>query len=137
MNYITELPKFKDYFEMQDYAEKNNDLELLSLIKTVNKYGDEIPKLIHRVKTNTKQYKKDADIIFTTIHKSKGQTYGNVKLADDTFDISDYFTKKYIFVPVFIKSAKMVSLFARRSKIVMTSLILITFCTISFFFFTL
>lgn len=90
------LNKFKDYFEMQDYAEKNNDLELLSLIKTVNKYGDEIPKLIHRVKTNTKQYKKDADIIFTTIHKSKGQTYGNVKLADDTFDISDYFTKKYI-----------------------------------------
>lgn len=50
--------------------------------------------------------------------------------------IEDYFTKKYIFVPVFIKSAKMVSLFARRSKIVMTSLILITFCTISFFFFT-
>lgn len=50
--------------------------------------------------------------------------------------IEEYFEKKYIFVPVFIKSARMVNVFARRSKIVMSSLILITFCTISVFFFT-
>ena len=50
--------------------------------------------------------------------------------------IEEYFEKKYIFVPVYIKSARMVNVFARRSKIVMSSLILITFCTISVFFFT-
>lgn len=53
-----------------------------------------------------------------------------------SYFIEDYFEKKYIFVPVFIKSAKMVSIFARRTKIVMSSLILITFCAISVFFFT-
>lgn len=54
----------------------------------------------------------------------------------NSFYIEEYFEKKCIFVPVFIKSAKMVSIFARRSKIVMTSLILMTFCAISVFFFT-
>ena len=53
-----------------------------------------------------------------------------------TYHIEDYVEKKYIFIPVFIKSAKMVSIFARRTKIVMSSLILITFCTICVFFFT-
>lgn len=88
--------KFDDYYDMKDYAKDNEDIELLSIISAINKYSDDIPYLINKVKDSEEKDKTKADIIMTTAHKSKGATYTNVLLADDFFDIADYYKKTHI-----------------------------------------
>lgn len=89
--------KFENYRQMEDYAKHNEDIELLSLIRLVEKYGAEIPSIINSIKDNTVNDKDSADILLSTIHKSKGQTYKNVLLSDDHFDINNIFEKKFIY----------------------------------------
>ena len=81
---------------MVEYAEKNEDMELLSLIRTVDKYGSDIPKLVDGIKNSTCKYKNESDIIFTSCHKSKGMTYKNVKLCNDYGSMNDFFNKIFI-----------------------------------------
>ncbi len=89
--------KFKDYYQMLEYAENNNDVEILSLVRVCERYGSRIPDMINRIKNNIVKDKVRADIIFTTIHKSKGQTYKiPIKVSDDIFDLNEYFKDKYI-----------------------------------------
>ena len=90
------LNKFDDYNKMVDYAEKNSDIELLSLIRMVDAYGSRIPRLVDTIKNNTCRSKDNADVIFTTCHRSKGQTYKNVKLCNDYGSVQDFFNKIYI-----------------------------------------
>ena len=99
MGHITKNPilsKFKNYGSMVEYAEKNDDMELLSLIRTVDHYGADIPKLVDGVKNNTCRYKNESDIIFTTCHRAKGQTYQNVKICNDYGSMNDFFNKIFI-----------------------------------------
>ena len=51
----------------------------------------------------------------------------------DFYFIEDYFVKKSFFVPVYIKSAKQINIFTKKTKIVMNSLIFITLILIIFF----
>lgn len=90
------LSKFKNYDSMVEYAEKNEDMELLSLIRTVDKYGSDIPKLVDGIKNNTCKYKNESDIVLTTCHRAKGQTYKNVKLCNDYGSMNDFFNKIFI-----------------------------------------
>lgn len=50
------------------------------------------------------------------------------------YAVENYFIKKRFFVPVYIKSARQINLFAKKTKIVMRSLILIALIFIIFFF---
>lgn len=89
--------KFKDYYQMIEYAESTEDLELLALQKMIYKYGDKIPSIVGGIKNNTTNNKNDAHVIFSTIHRSKGQTYVlPVYISDDHFDIEDIFKQEYI-----------------------------------------
>jgi hypothetical protein len=89
--------KFKDYWQMIDYAKETNDLELLALNRMIEKYGSSIPNIVDGIKYNTVKQKSDADVLFSTIHRSKGQTYSiPVYISDDIFDLSNVFRKEYI-----------------------------------------
>jgi superfamily I DNA/RNA helicase len=89
--------KFKDYSQMVEYAEKSEDLELKAIIRMIDEYGSRIPELINSIKYNTTKDKSKADVIFSTIHKSKGATYTMpVLISDDHFDIENFFTKRFI-----------------------------------------
>lgn len=89
--------KFKNYNQMEKYLEENEDLELLSITRMVEKYGFQIPELVEKVKRNIVNDKSEADVLFTTIHKSKGMTYSiPVLILDDHFDINKFFWNKFI-----------------------------------------
>lgn len=89
--------KFKDYAQMEKYAEKAEDLELKAIIRMIEQYGSRIPNLINSIKNNTVRDKSKADVIFSTIHRAKGQTYSMpVVISDDHFDIENFFTKRFI-----------------------------------------
>ena len=91
------LSKFKDYYEMEDYADKTVDLELLALIRMVKKYDSRIIDIVNGIKNNTVTKKENADIIFSTIHRSKGQNYLlPVYISDDHFDIEGEYYNKFI-----------------------------------------
>lgn len=100
MGHTTKNPifsKFENYNQMEDYAEKNDDLEIKSIIKMINNYGSRIPNLIDNIKHNVVKYKIGADVIFSTVHRAKGQTYViPVLVADDHFDIEKFFIKRFI-----------------------------------------
>lgn len=94
-NYI--FNKFKDYHEMLEYANQTNDLEILALHRMVNKYGSKIPSIIDGIKNNTTNDKDKANVLFSTIHRSKGQTYlMPVYISDDHFDMVKIFKEEYI-----------------------------------------
>lgn len=89
--------KFDDYYTMIDYANEIEDLELIALNRMISKYGDRIPKIIDGIKNNTVNSKEKANVIFSTIHRSKGQTYSiPVFISDDHFDTEKIFRKAYI-----------------------------------------
>lgn len=89
--------KFKDYYSMIEYAKEIEDLELLALDRMITKYGNMIPSIVDSIKNNTITRKEYADVIFSTIHRSKGQTYNiPVYISDDCFDIENIFKKSYL-----------------------------------------
>ena len=89
--------KFKNYYEMVDYAKKTNDLEILALDRMIEKYGSIIPDVVDNVKYNSTKNKDEANVLFSTIHRSKGMTYSiPVYISDDHFEIENVFKKEYI-----------------------------------------
>ena len=89
--------KFKDYYSMIEYAKSIEDLELIALDRMITKYGYKIPQIVDGIKNNTVTKKDYADVIFSTIHRSKGQTYTiPVYVSDDCFDIENIFKKAFI-----------------------------------------
>ena len=91
------LSKFKNYYEMEDYADKTQDLELWALIKMVKKYGSRIIDIVDGIKHNSVTKKEIADILFSTVHRAKGQNYLlPVYISDDHFDIVDEYMNKFI-----------------------------------------
>ena len=89
--------KFKDYGTMKAYAEDITDIEILSLIKMVDKYGRRIIDIVDGIKNNTIADKNKADIIFSTIHKSKGMTINiPVYISNDHLDLEDAYKNKHL-----------------------------------------
>lgn len=77
------IRSMNNFTELEEYANKTEDTQLLMLIEIVKKYGDELPKLVKLIKDNSVDYKKDADMIFSTVHRAKGMEYKNVYLHND------------------------------------------------------
>lgn len=89
--------KFEDYTQMIEYANNTEDLELLALDRMIYKYGSDIPRIVDGIKNNSVKEKYEADVIFSTIHRAKGQTYLlPVYISDDHFDLEGAFRKYYI-----------------------------------------
>ncbi|MFT5666789.1 MAG: F-box protein 18 (helicase) [Vicingaceae bacterium] len=82
------IRQMQDISELEEYIEKTNDVELGLMVKIVKEHGSDIHKLLKRIKElHVEDDKKDeAEIIFSTVHRSKGMEYDTVYLASDFID---------------------------------------------------
>lgn len=78
----------KDLDELEDYIKKTEDVQLGMMVEIVEKYGDQIPILIKEIKEKHVDDvdKHKAEMIFSTVHRSKGMEYDSVELVNDFLD---------------------------------------------------
>lgn len=76
------LRSFKSYWQLSEYAEEIEDLELLRLIRMTEEYGDRIFELVDQIHDRAKADLK-SQVVLTTAHRCKGLTCDHVMLADD------------------------------------------------------
>lgn len=78
------LSQFKSLDDLEDYAKRMEDVELISALKVSVKKPNSIERCFQRA---IEQYEKDADVYLTTAHTSKGLEWDEVYLTDDYPDI--------------------------------------------------
>lgn len=90
------IKSMKDFEQLVEYADKTEDVQMKMIIQVVKKYTNQLPYLIKQLKTNhvNDNEKQSADMIFSTVHKSKGMEYDEVYLQNDF--ISEEKIKKLI-----------------------------------------
>lgn len=79
-NYIKTFECFDDYKSTANYT---NDREMLYYIKVVEKYAGQLSYIINGMKSLVVNNKDAANIILSTVHKSKGLEFSQVILAND------------------------------------------------------
>jgi superfamily I DNA/RNA helicase len=80
---IDEIKDFDTISELEQFAKDTKNQDYLNIIKFINTYGDNIFDINKKIKEHLVSDKNQADIIFTTTHKSKGLEYDQVIMADD------------------------------------------------------
>ncbi len=87
---LAEIKEFESIHELEQFSKDTKNQDFLNVIKFINAYGDNIFEINKKIKEKLTTKKEDADIIFTTTHKSKGLEYEQVLMAND------FVTKKEI-----------------------------------------
>lgn len=77
------LSGFKDFKELLSTAQETENTSLVTSCMLVEKYHKVLPELLDKVKRNSVQSWRDAEILFTNTHKAKGKEYDNVVLLED------------------------------------------------------
>lgn len=74
-----------DINELKEYIEKTEDAQLSMMVDIVEQYGDEIPAIIKSIKDKHvgDGEKEKAEIVFSTVHRSKGMEYDVVQVVND------------------------------------------------------
>lgn len=90
---LDELKDFESISELEQFAKDTKNQDYLNIIKFINTYGDNIFEINKKIKEKLVSKKEEADIIFTTTHKSKGLEYDQVVMT------SDFISKKEISNP--------------------------------------
>jgi len=80
---IDEIKDFESIYELEQFAKDTKNQDYLNIIKFINTYGDNIFEINKKIKEKITTKKEEADIIFTTTHKSKGLEYDQVIMAND------------------------------------------------------
>ncbi|MCX7902850.1 MAG: ATP-binding domain-containing protein, partial [Burkholderiaceae bacterium] len=90
------IEKLETWEKAKKYAEEAEDVEMQSKIKVVERYCDAIPKE-YRMIRNQAVERPELGITITTSHRSKGQEWYQVILADDFLDLAEMtIDKKYV-----------------------------------------
>ena len=87
---MSEIKEFESIYELEQFSKETKNQDFLNVIKFINAYGDNIFEINKKIKEKLTTIKEEADIIFTTAHKSKGLEYDQVIMAND------FITKKEI-----------------------------------------
>ncbi|OQX78366.1 MAG: DNA helicase [Bacteroidetes bacterium 4484_249] len=71
--------------DLNDYIEKTEDVQLAMMVEIVIEYGNDIPDIIKKIKEKhiDGDMKENAQMIFSTVHRSKGMEYEAVQLVND------------------------------------------------------
>lgn len=79
------VKKMSDLDELIQYVEKTEDSSIGMVIEIVTKYGNLLPDLIKELKQRHvhDDYRHEASMIFSTVHRCKGMEYDTVILCDD------------------------------------------------------
>ena len=76
-----ELALFKSWSDVVEYSESDTGADLKLLVKLIKEH--DVDSLISSLKEVDSNSEKNADIVLSTAHKSKGREWGSVELADD------------------------------------------------------
>lgn len=90
---LDEIKDFESIYELEQFAKDTKNQDYLNIIKFINTYGDNIFDINKKIKDRLTTNKEEANIIFTTTHKSKGLEYNQVLMTND------FITKKEISNP--------------------------------------
>jgi superfamily I DNA/RNA helicase len=79
------IRQMKSIYELEEYIEKTEDVQLAMMVEIVKEYGNEIPHIIRTIKEKHVQNdeKEKAEMIFSTVHRCKGMEYDAVQLVND------------------------------------------------------
>ncbi len=79
------IKAMKDLDDLEDYIEKTEDVQLGMMVEIVRTYGNRIPEIIKAIKDKHvgNEEKEKAEMIFSTVHRSKGMEYDAIHLVDD------------------------------------------------------
>lgn len=88
------IAEMKSMRDLEDYINKTEDNSLSMIVDVVKEFGSQLPSLINELKTHHTASKKDAEMIFSTVHRCKGMEYDEVTLLNDF--INEEKLKRYI-----------------------------------------
>jgi F-box protein, helicase, 18 len=79
------IKQMKSIDELEEYVTKTEDSQLSMMMEMVKEYGNEISALLQKLRNQNlpPEEKSKADMIFSTVHRSKGMEYHTVHLAPD------------------------------------------------------
>ena len=79
------IKEMKDLGDLETYIGKTEDAQLGMMLEIVNEYGNKIPGIIRSIKEKHVEgdEKEKAELIFSTVHRSKGMEYDVVELVND------------------------------------------------------
>jgi superfamily I DNA/RNA helicase len=77
------IKSFNTFSELEEYIMKTEDNQLSILVEIVKKYQNDLPKLIRLIRDSHVENKRQAKMIFSTVHRSKGMEYDTVFLHND------------------------------------------------------
>lgn len=77
------LRNFASWNEMRAYTEETKDPETRILADLIDEYKHETPELVAQMRANAVAEARDAQMVLTTAHKSKGLDWDYVQIADD------------------------------------------------------
>ncbi len=71
--------------DLEEYIEKTEDVQLGMMVEIVREYGNRIPGILKQLKEKhvEKDEKEKAEMIFSTVHRSKGMEYDTVQIVND------------------------------------------------------
>lgn len=83
-DFITErrLSFFQNWTALTTYAEESLDAELQMKARIVEKYKNNLPEAIRKIRQSSAPF-GEAEVILVTAHKAKGLEWEHVELADD------------------------------------------------------
>jgi superfamily I DNA/RNA helicase len=84
----------KDLYDLEIYVKQTEDAQLSMMIEMVKEYGNGLYSILNSLKAKHTEREK-AQIIFSTVHRSKGMEYDDVKLMED-FVTPDMINKENI-----------------------------------------
>ena len=79
------IKKMKNLEELVDYIKKTEDVQLGMMVEIVKEYGNKIPQIIKAIKDKhiKNDEKEKAEMIFSTVHRSKGMEYDAIQIVND------------------------------------------------------
>lgn len=79
------IQKMKDMGELEDYIKKTDDVQLGMMVDIVKEYGNRIPAIIKEIKNKhvENNEREKSEMIFSTVHRSKGMEYDAIQLVND------------------------------------------------------
>ena len=91
------IKKFDNFKDLEDFIEDSFDPKLNMAMKIVKSYKGSIIFYLKRIKAMKQFPKSTADLILTTVHKSKGMEYDKVQIDEDFFSLLEYIEKPFKF----------------------------------------
>lgn len=81
------IARFPNFVDFKRYGEDAGDAETRALVKVVEQYRSEVPRLYEAMKAADTPVQDRAHVTLTTAHKAKGLEWAQVQLGEDFVDL--------------------------------------------------